>query len=152
MSTNYEATVCLSGQCNTAAFLALPRGSASHAFWGKMLSLLVQVRLTPALLFRQTSRYRELKVPTSNPHGFLQVGLNIQSYSFLQPFYFYFFPAAFSVLLSNVPKNHSFIHLPLGHQISQQSTPGTHEPFQGNAYSHWKKFWNQQHPSLLRSR
>lgn len=150
MSTNYEATVCLSGQCSTAAFLALPRGSESHAFWGKMLSLLVQVRLTPAL-FRQTPRCRELQAPTSIRTAFSESDSTFD-HSFLQPFYFYFSPAAFSVLLSNVQKNHSFVHLPLGHQISQQSTSGTHEPFHVNAFSHWKKLWNRQHPSLLRSR
>lgn len=72
------------------------------------------------------SRYSKLKAPTSNPHSFLQVRFNSQSYSFLQPFYFYFSPEAFSALLSNVPKknNLSFIFLyatrfhssqPLGH-------------------------------------
>lgn len=77
---------------------------ATHS-GAKCFLFLSKCCLTPAL-FRQISRYRELKAPMSNPHGFLQVRLNIQSYSFLQPFYFYFFPAAFSVLLSNVPKNH----------------------------------------------
>lgn len=100
--------MCRTGSCSTAALRPLTRCSECHVFSGKLLFLLVHVCLTPALLIRQTSRYRKLKAPTSNPHSFLQVRFNSQSYSFLQPFYFYFSPAAFSALLSNSKKKQIF--------------------------------------------
>ena len=107
MDTAGHPAMCLSGQYNSC--LICPVQGLRGPGILRQAALLISVwhtalLFTPALLFRSTHKDRELQALTSDPHSFLQVWLNIQSYFYFCSFHF---SATFLVLLPTASKKKS---------------------------------------------